>query len=271
MFWWVDAVAEQFDSLFRLRVRYVKQGRLRYLSHLEVLRACERMVRRAGLPVAVTQGFSPHMRLAFGPALPCGVASRDEWFDIILTDYVPAAQALGSLAKASVPDLGPQEAAYVDMRADSLSAALTIARWQALFISADGWDEADAETFAQDMAQAVRALADQGEIRYLRNGKEKSISLADTVVAAPEVLSAGPQGLLMAFTTRSSNAGSLRPDVLCQELLRLCPPHEAAERVRRAAQPQKDVSSSAESGVRVHIERLAQSVESEDGTWQRPI
>ena len=62
--------------LFRLRVTFCKQGRLALLSHLEVARALERAVRRAGLPYAVSQGFSPHMKIAFGAALPWGWAAR---------------------------------------------------------------------------------------------------------------------------------------------------------------------------------------------------
>ena len=46
-------------NLFRLRVGYCKQGRLALLSHLEIARALERAVRRAALPFAVSQGFSP--------------------------------------------------------------------------------------------------------------------------------------------------------------------------------------------------------------------
>ena len=46
---------------FRLRVTYRMAGRLVMLSHLEVCRALERAVRRADLPYAVSQGFSPHM------------------------------------------------------------------------------------------------------------------------------------------------------------------------------------------------------------------
>ena len=64
--------------LFRLRVTFCKQGRLALLSHLEVARALERAVRRAGLPYAVSQGFSPHMRIAFGAALPVGVGGTRE-------------------------------------------------------------------------------------------------------------------------------------------------------------------------------------------------
>ena len=62
-------------TLFRLRVRYGKRDRLKYLGHLELIHTIERIVRRAGLPYAVTQGFSPHMRVGFSSALPVGTSS----------------------------------------------------------------------------------------------------------------------------------------------------------------------------------------------------
>ena len=119
------------ENLFRLRVAYVKQGRLRYLGHLEVLRTIERIVRRAGLPYAVTQGFSPHMKISFTSALPVGTASVCEWYDVYLETYVPAKRALAALRKASPADLSPYAAGYVDLRAASLSAALTHAAYRA--------------------------------------------------------------------------------------------------------------------------------------------
>ena len=79
---------------FRLRVTYAETGRLVMLSHLEIARALERAVRRAGLPYAVSQGFSPHMKQAFGSALPVGVGGLEEIFDVSLTDYVPPEEAL---------------------------------------------------------------------------------------------------------------------------------------------------------------------------------
>lgn len=65
-------------QLFRLRSTYIETGRLAMLSHLEVAHTLERTVRRAGLPFAVSQGFSPHMKIAFGAALPVGVGSTCE-------------------------------------------------------------------------------------------------------------------------------------------------------------------------------------------------
>ena len=95
---------------FRLRVEFCKQGRLALLSHLEVARALERAVRRAGLPFAISQGFSPHMKIAFGAALPVGVGADAADFaivqelqpgDIVVTqDIGLAAMALGRGAQA---------------------------------------------------------------------------------------------------------------------------------------------------------------------------
>ena len=84
---------EPQDS-FRLRVCFAKRGRAAYLSHLEVAHALERAVRRAGLPYAITQGFSPHMKIAFGAALPVGIGGERELFDVYLTSYIPPEEAL---------------------------------------------------------------------------------------------------------------------------------------------------------------------------------
>ena len=66
----------------RLLLKYVKTGRLAYLSHLETMRALERALRRAGLPLAYSQGFSPHPRISSTPALPVGVGSLGEYLEV---------------------------------------------------------------------------------------------------------------------------------------------------------------------------------------------
>lgn len=112
-------------SLFRLRVRYGKRDRLKYLGHLEVIHTIERIVRRAGLPYAVTQGFSPHMRVGFSSALPVGTSSTCEWYDLFMTEFVALDEAFERLSAASPADLAPIEAAYIDVRTPALTAQLT--------------------------------------------------------------------------------------------------------------------------------------------------
>jgi radical SAM-linked protein len=78
-------------SRLRMRVCFAKEAPWRFYSHLDTVRAVERAVRRAQLPVAYSEGFHPRMKLSFGPPLPFGGISAAEYFDIVLTeDYQPA-------------------------------------------------------------------------------------------------------------------------------------------------------------------------------------
>ncbi len=68
----------------RLRVRYSKTGKIRFTSHRDVVRIWERALRRSGLPVAWSGGYSPRPLLSFGHALPTGAESLAEYLDVSL-------------------------------------------------------------------------------------------------------------------------------------------------------------------------------------------
>ncbi|HYH31657.1 MAG TPA: TIGR03936 family radical SAM-associated protein [Pseudonocardia sp.] len=87
----------------RIRLRFAKRGRLRFLSHRDVARSFERAVRRAGVPVAHSHGFSPHPRLSWIGAAPTGTASEAEYVEIGLTEPVEPA-ALAAALDAALPD-----------------------------------------------------------------------------------------------------------------------------------------------------------------------
>jgi radical SAM-linked protein len=71
----------------RMRVRYGKRGRLRFTSARDFSRAFERALRRAGVPVAISAGFTPHPRVSYSPAAPTGVASEAEYLELALTEF----------------------------------------------------------------------------------------------------------------------------------------------------------------------------------------
>ena len=87
----------------RVRLRFAKRGRLRFLSHRDVARSFERAVRRAGVPVAHSHGFSPHPRLSWVGAAPTGSASEAEYLEIGLTREVDPA-ALVTALDAALPE-----------------------------------------------------------------------------------------------------------------------------------------------------------------------
>lgn len=212
------------QQLFRLRVRYVKTGRLRYLGHLEVLRTVERIVRRAELPYTVTQGFSPHMRIGFSSALPVGTSSTCEWFDIFLTGYVPADEALRRLAAASPVDLAAQEAGYVDIRADALTAFITRASYLVRMTPRQGVAPAPALEAWRSAIDQIRAA---GGFEYRRGRKTKRLDVARTLISY--TLEEGPSdGMLLKLDTALDNEGAMRPDLLVAAADRALDPAGAA-------------------------------------------
>lgn len=70
----------------KLRLRATKLGKIRFTSHRDLARVWERALRRAELPVASSQGFTPRPRISFGLALPTGAESIAEYVDVDLAD-----------------------------------------------------------------------------------------------------------------------------------------------------------------------------------------
>ncbi len=85
---------------FVLRIRYAKEGPARHLSGLELQSLWIRALRRAGMPVAYSQGFHPQPKLSFSPALPVGTESEAEFLETELRLPVDAASASAALRGA---------------------------------------------------------------------------------------------------------------------------------------------------------------------------
>ena len=90
-------------STVRLIVRYAKRGRMRFASHRDIARAVERGVRRAGLPIAYSAGFTPHPKISYAGAAPTGTASEAEYLEISLTETCAASDVRDRL-DAALPD-----------------------------------------------------------------------------------------------------------------------------------------------------------------------
>lgn len=88
----------------RFRVWFAKGERVRYISHLDVLRYWERAIRRAGLPLSYSQGFTPHPKLAFAGPLPLGFISEAEVMDVTLDDRVQVDEFRARIAAEATED-----------------------------------------------------------------------------------------------------------------------------------------------------------------------
>lgn len=105
---------------------FAKEGRLKYISHLDVTRCLARVFKRSGLPIWYTQGFNPHAYLTFALPLPLGVESQCESFDFRLTEEVSYEEVCDRLnavlpddlrvLRAAVPVMEPGAICWADYR-----------------------------------------------------------------------------------------------------------------------------------------------------------
>jgi radical SAM-linked protein len=95
--------AHQLPAVQHLVVRYAKRGKMRFASHRDVARVFERGVRRAGLPIAYSAGFTPHPRISYAGGAPTGVASEAEYLSLALTSRQAATHVCERLNQ-TLPD-----------------------------------------------------------------------------------------------------------------------------------------------------------------------
>lgn len=164
----------------RLRIRFSKIGKIRFTSHRDTARIWERGLRRAGLPVAYSEGFTPRPRISFGLALPTGYESEAEYLDVELDGEAAAGLSglgldggaaglsglAGALTEATPAGIAVPAAVVIDRAEPSLQEAVTSCTWR---IDVDGVDETAAA------AAAVRAL-DADEILITRERKGRTVT-----------------------------------------------------------------------------------------------
>jgi radical SAM-linked protein len=118
----------------RLRLRFTKEGKIRFTSHRDVARMWERALRRSRLPLAYSQGFVPHPLVSFGLALPTGCESRGEYLDMRLEAAGPGEiplQELPAALSVLLPDgITVEAAALIGEAEGSLQQEVASCDWK---------------------------------------------------------------------------------------------------------------------------------------------
>lgn len=109
------------DGKETVRLRYTKTGRMRYLSHLEMIGLFTRAVGRARLPIRFSQGFHPHPKFSFATALSVGIESTAEYLDMELAPGLDPAELRARLNAALPAGISVLEAAVIPPGSPSLS------------------------------------------------------------------------------------------------------------------------------------------------------
>ena len=89
----------------KLRIKFNKYGPVRFIGHLDVMRFFQKAIRRAGIDVAYSQGFSPHQIMSFAQPLSVGLTSNGEYMDVEVNSIVSCEDVKRKLNEVSVPGI----------------------------------------------------------------------------------------------------------------------------------------------------------------------
>ena len=194
----------------RIRIIFSKQGALRYTGHLDLHKLWERAARRAGLPLAYSQGFHPQPKMNIAAALPLGFSSRCEVIDLRLKQDV-SLDDLADKLNATMPEgIRVLDVSQVDERAPALQTQVLSAEYEVTATEAD---------FGSDLKRRIDSVMESESIIRTRRGKEYDLRpLIETLslTSLPSPLHPSPNGRgdgVMVYMKLSAKEGATgRPE-----------------------------------------------------------
>ena len=189
----------------KIRLKITKGEAVRYLAHLDFARAIERSIRRAKLPVAYSEGFNPHMKMAFASALGLGVTSDAEYMDIELSRDMDV-QQFQQLLKGQLPEgIGLLIARDILQQSPALMKVINLATYlvRAPLVDTD---------FGRTSA-AVEAFNSAKEVIYIKEMPKgrRQINVKTYMADAVEVVSWDGIVLQLRFAIHITPTGSVKP------------------------------------------------------------
>jgi len=152
--------ADGTDGLYRYHVVFAKIDSGRFLSHLEMASAFQRAMRRAGLPLAYSQGYHPTPRISFGDALPLGLESRVEEMEVVLRQPLTTSEICSRL-NAELPS-GLEVLEAEEKHKSSRQTASTVIRYEAI-LSGESWPAEGFRRFQSRSLAPLRQRSKRGE------------------------------------------------------------------------------------------------------------
>ena len=190
----------------RLRLRFRKTGRLRYISHLDLVRTMTKAVCRAKLPVWYTQGFNPVPKMVFATPMSVGMESLDELVEIRMTEHVDPAFAIEALNRAVPRELCFYEAYEPENKLTDVA----YAEYEVLLLT---------ELPLEETAESIRALLADPNLKCsnLTHGKQKERVVGGQTSDAEVSLT--EDGLIRIFMTLGVSQGEfLNPEYVVAAL-----------------------------------------------------
>ncbi|MFA5316249.1 MAG: TIGR03936 family radical SAM-associated protein [Dehalococcoidales bacterium] len=194
----------------RLRIKFSRGGEIKFISHLDIIRLWQRVMARAAIPLAYSEGFNPHPRISLASPLALGVTSQAELMDIFCTKWVSPHWFTSAVSRQLTPGLGLLQVNTIPVIYPSLQSQT---RFSEYLVMVDSPFDAEALKYRISSLLAMEQLPwqhqrDTGTRSYDLRRLIDDIWL--TVYQAPEAT--------IGMRLRCDNLGSGRPEQVCLAL-----------------------------------------------------
>jgi radical SAM-linked protein len=199
----------------RLRIRYAVEGPMRYVSVLDQGRIWERLLRRADIPLAYTQGYNPRPRLQLGTALPVGYGSDCEFIDLFLSAPMTPEALANAIASQLPPGLEVHAVQEVPLKAAAIESQVREACYEVRVWT----DDISADDPGARIQRVIDTLLARSEIPRQRHkkGRLADYDLRPLILDIHYHLQHDSCHLLI-MRLRAGPQGSGRPEEVLDEL-----------------------------------------------------
>ncbi len=227
----------------KVRIKFSKQGNLRFVGHLDMMRYFQKAFRRSGLPISYSEGFSPHQIMSFAAPLGMGLEGLGEYFDIRVPDEgtpVGSDEAMERLNQEMAEGLEILSYLAIPDNTGNCMAAVHAADYTVRFLpgsgdsstgngsgdsctgngSGDGCTGNDSEggcggSIGAALASALSALLAKPEILVTKKGKKGNLREVDL---RPMIFSAEAEGDALLLRIAQGSEANLKPELLLEAL-----------------------------------------------------
>ena len=188
----------------KARIKFRKYGVMKFIGHLDIMRFFQKAMRRAGIPIAFTGGFSPHMIMSFANPLGVGVTSDAEYFDIELTEDVDMHVCVERLNSVMVE--GMEIVNMVPISDDKKQTGMSIVA------AADYLSREKGKRFPTDWKERVEEFLAQPQILIVKATKksEKEVDIK------PMIYDLKVQGDDLFMKVATGSVENLKPELVMQ-------------------------------------------------------
>ena len=184
-----------------VRIRFGKEGMMRFIGHLDVLRTFQKIFRRAGVPMVYSKGYSPHPVMSFALPLGLGLSSEGEYLDAAIEDGADPAAVLLALQEATSEELPVYSLRVLPEKAENAMAAVGGAVWKATLPS---------NMPAEGAKTALKAILAREAIILPKKTKTREMELD----IRPMIISAAVEDGAVLMTLAAGSKANLSPDMV---------------------------------------------------------